>query len=557
METNTTVNFSKKAAIVITCIIGLTICFLQRFKLYTFESDHLFLFDANWITDHIFKVGGVNLIISSFLTQFFRFPIIGVLVTTIIYVTVILCANKLISSIIETKTINPLSLVPAGFMVLCIEDPSYGYRGHVAMAVGMAAVIVYQRVIQRKEKYEIAIALAFSVALYALFEAVALLFDATILTIALLNKRKVTAALIAIAVTLLCGFAATTSEQFISMTEATLPIQYYNWPTSFCTMFFAWLAVPAMLLLAKAENVIKTKRDIIDAVTLTIIVVAFSLGFNKLHNTKITKMQHECYLAENNRWEDIAKLNKRSNSTTNIVSYINLALAMQGQLLDRMFEFNQQLPSQRTNSRTVRNEILRMESLVYFKSGNMAEARQAAFNSALITPGGVEPHDFLRLIAINKSFGASEVSQKYADALSKTLFYKQKAANAIADTNITRLPANSNFCEIEGFAHDYCEIAEANKQNIVAEQYYIAYVLLSADKNRLLSYLNDHKGVQLHRRVEEACAIMFSTDECREFSISENVINDFERLKKGQEINGFHKTYWYYIAYLNKTMKQK
>ena len=187
----------------------------------------------------------------------------------------------------------------------------------------------------------------------------------------------------------------------------------------------------------------------------------------------------------------------------------------------------------------------------------LAEARQAAFNSALITPGGVEPHDFLRLIAMNKSFGASEVSQKYADALSKTLFYKQKAANAIADTNITRLPANSNFCEIEGFAHDYCEIAEANKQNIVAEQYYIAYVLLSADKNRLLSYLNDHKGVQLHRRVEEACAIMFSTDECREFSISENVINDFERLKKGQEINGFHKTYWYYIAYLNKTMKQK
>lgn len=268
-------------------------------------------------------------------------------------------------------------------------------------------------------------------------------------------------------------------------------------------------------------------------------------------------MQQECYLADNCRWDKIIKLNSHNNVKTNFISYTNLALAMQGQLLDQMFEFNQQLPTQQNNSRTVRNEILRMESIVYHLSGHAAEARQAAFNSALTTPDGVEPHDFLRLIAINKSFGADKVSQKYADILDKTLFYKQKTATALANTNITKLPQNSTFCEIDGLASDYREIVKVNPQNTVAQQFYIAYILLSADKQRLLSYLDDHKGEPLHRRVQEACTIMFTPEECRQLGVNEAIIKDFEALKKGLGINNFHQTYWYYIAYLNATLKQK
>lgn len=550
-----TTNTNQKITIATTCIIGFITFALQRFKLCTFESDHMFLFDADWIIGHLREVGGLNLIISSFLTQFFKFPIVGAIVTTIIYFAIILCVDKLISSVVESKSFNPLSLTPVGFMVLCIEDPFYGYRGHVAMAIGMAAVIAYQRVIQQKDKYETVIALAFSIVLYELFGAIALLFDSLILIIALLNKRKAIAALIATTATLLCCFAATVSGQFISMAEATLPTQYYNWPTPYRTMLFAWLAIPGILILVRATNRIKAKRNIIDTIILILVVMGFGLGFKQLHNTKTAKMQHECYLADNNRWKEIVELNKRHHSPTNMVSYINLALAMQNQLLDRMFEFDQQLPTQRTNSRTVRNEILRLESTAYFLSGHMAQARQAAFNSVLITPDGIEPHDFLRLIAINKAFGNNHVSQKLADVLSKTLFYNRISKNILADTNTPKLPSISNFCEIDGFANDYQKIVKANPQNTVAQQFYIAYILLSADKNKLLSYLEEHQGQPMHRRVEEACTIMFSADECRQFGVSENVINEFEMLKKGQKINNFYKTYWYYIAYLNTTLK--
>ncbi len=549
---NKTTNTNGKITIAIVCIIGLITFVLQRFKLYTFESDYLFLYDTDWIMQNLLAPGGINLIITSFTTQFFKFPIVGATVATIIYAAILLCLKQLISNTIQTGEHFPLLLIPIGFLLMCIEESSYSFRGHTTFAICMIVTVLYQRFVSRHERFGLTAAALCTLLLYLAAGSVALLFATIVLVTDILQKRNVINGFVCICVVFICGFAFYLTGTFISTVEASLPMQYYNWPSSGLIATCAWLAVPAVVIAAKFINIQR-----FDYIALAVIVAGFSFGLNKMHDAKKYKMQHENYLADNGRWDNIVRLNSRNNMKTNFISYTNLALAMQGQLLDRMFEFNQQLPAPRTDSRIVRNEILRMESLVYFKSGNMAEARQAAFNSALITPGEIEPHDFLRLITINKSFDADAVSQKYADALSKTLFYKQKAATAVADSNITRLPANSNFCEIDGFAHDYRKITEANKQNIVAQQFYIAYILLSADRNRLLSYLDDHNGQPMHRRVEEACTIMFSTDECRKFGISENVINDFEKLKKGQKINDFHKTYWYYIAYLNKTMMRK
>ena len=525
---------------------------LQRFKLYTFESDHLFLFDADWFWSHLCKVGGLNLIISSFLTQFFKFPIVGTIVATAFYLTVLLCLKRLIFGTIWTEKQNALILIPIGFLLMCVEEPFYSFRGHTAFVICLIVSVLYQQFISRSLKFRLAATILCAALLYLAAGSVAFLFAIIVLITNILQKRKAINGLIAIAIVFACGFIFYLNESFVSFAEAILPMQYYNWPTSGWIATCAWLSV---LAIVAASKLILNQR--INYTILAAIIIGFGFALNQMHDKETDKLQHECYLAENCRWNEIIKLNSHNNVKTNFISYTNLALAMQGQLLDRMFEFNQQLPTQQNNSRTVRNETFHLESLSFFLSGHVAEARQAAFNSALITPGGVEPHDFTRLIHINKSFGADKVSQKYADVLGKTLFYKQKAATALADTNITKLPQNSTFCEIDGFASDYREIVKANPQNTVAQQFHIAYILLSADKKRLLSYLDDHNGEPLHRRVQEACTIMFTPDECRQFDVSENVIKEFEMLRKGQEINNFHRTYWYYIAYLNKTLGRK
>lgn len=220
-----------------------------------------------------------------------------------------------------------------------------------------------------------------------------------------------------------------------------------------------------------------------------------------------------------------------------------------------MFLFEQQLPIQQTDIKKVSNAILRMTSQVYHYCGYVAGTRKAAFNSSLITAGGIEPHDMLNMLAADKAIGTKEACSKYANLLSKTLFYSDDALKALHKEPV-KLPASNNFCEIHGLGYDLAQIAEANPQNNVARQFNLAYLLLSADKEKIHSYVsNKRDGEPLHRRLQEACTVMFSTDECRTLGIDEDVISDFEKLKKGQKINGFDQSYWYYIAYLNINLK--
>lgn len=523
---------------------------LQRFKLCTFESDHLFLFDANWIIGHLREVGGLNLIISSFLTQFFKFPIVGTIVATIIYVSVVYCTNKLISLTTETEDFHILAIVPATFLLLCIEIQFYSFRGHTALAICMIVTVLYQSFTNQHKKYDLAAAVLCTLLLYIIAGSVAAVFAAIVFVTGFLQNKKTTAGIVAIATLIICGFASYLLEQFVSFSEAISPIQYYNWPAPTMISICTWLSVPAVILLSKFIYNQKFNLTLFAA-----LLLVFGFGLFKLHDLETYKMQHECYLAENEKWDKILAMNHRKSVKTNFISYTNLALAMRGELLDRMFEFNQQLPTQITNSRTVRNDILHMDVIVYYHIGHLALARKYAYNSSQITPGGIEPHHFTRLIAINNVLGLSKVSEKHSLTLHKTLFYKNIPQKDNISNYSARLPRSNNFCEMFGFAHDCREIIATNPENAVAQQFLTAYILLSADKNRLIEYLNEHKGQTLHRRIEEACTIMFSTDECRSYGVSESVINDFERLKKGLGINNFHKTYWYYIAYLKNTLK--
>ena len=540
-------------ALIIMLLFVFTFSF-QRFKLYTFESDNLFLFDFTWIKQHLFEIGGVNLIFTSFLTQFFKFPIVGAIITTIVYISIIYCVVKIAKKVTKNLNFGIISLLPIGFLMLCVEEPFYSFRGHVSLAICLIITFVYLNNRALFAKFDAIFASLFALLIYVLFGSVAWLFAILIIVNSICQHKFPTNGIIALIALFVCCTISYLCENFVSIEEAASPLQYYNWPTSYLITTCAWFSVILAIIVLIFAN--KLNNKYIKSVTLAVMIVAFGFALSKIHKPDVAKMQHESYLADNNCWNEIIKLNKRKPTKTKLISYINLALAKQNLLLDRMFEFNQQLPTQRTDSRIVRNEILRMESLVYFESGHLAQARKAAFNSVLITTGGIEPHDVLRLIPINIAMGTKNVAQRYADALSKTLFYSESAKCALTDTNKI-LPSKSNFCELYGFANDYREIVETDTQNVVAQQFYIAFILLSADKEKLRNYIETTKNANLHKRVQEACTIMFTTDECRQMGVTEKVINEFEALKKGEKIADFYRTYWYYIAYLNTTLKKQ
>lgn len=545
---------SHKSAIISTTI-WLIVFFLQRFKLYTYESDHLFLWDTNWILEQLNSVGGLNLLATSFLTQFFRFTIVGTTVATTLYCIIIQCGIKLISEFTDDNKVKALAFLPAIFLSLCIEDPFYGFRGHVALTLGLLVVLAYRKMAKRMPNAELATCLIFALVTYLAIGSVSILFLLTILTINVLTKQKALSPVISLAVTLLCGFIANRFGHEASFEESTSPLLYYNWPTGYKTLLLAWLSVPVSLLISFALSKMHKGRDIASSAILIVAVVGFGFAFRQMHDAKTSKLQHECYLADNERWDDIINLNREKHGPTYLISYTNLALAQQGKLLDQMFLFEQQLPVQQTDIKKVSNAILRMTSQIYHHCGYVAGTRKSAFNSNLITPGGIEPHDMLHLLMADKSIGSKDACEKYANLLSKTLFYSN-SAKSVLNANAVNLPENNNFCEIHGLGYDLEQIANANPQNEIAKQFNLAYLLLSADKQRILDYLSNKPANEpVHRRIQEACTVMFSADECRSMGVDEEVINDFEKLKKGQKINGFDSSYWFYIAYLNINIK--
>lgn len=537
-------------------ILWLIVFILQRFNLYIHESDNLFLWDTDWILGQLNNAGGFNLLASSFLTQFFRFTIIGTTATTILYCIIIQCGIRLVSAFCDDSKAKALAFLPVAFLTLCLEDQFYGYRGHVALALCLLAVVAYCKMARLWPKAEFAICLAFTIVSYLALGSIALLFAFTTLIFNLLTKQKTSPALISLALALLCGFGVNRFGSVASFEESASPLMYYNWPTGYNTLLLAWLSVPASMLTAFALSKMQKGRDIASSAILIVAVAGFGFGFSKMHDAKTSKLQHECYLADNGRWNDIIDLNKKKHGPTYLISYTNLALAQQGKLLDQMFDFEQQLPVQQTDIKKVSNAILRMTSNVYHHCGYVAGTRKSAFNSSLITSGGIEPHDMLKLLWADKAIGSKESCAKYANLLSKTLFYSSPARKLL-DEEAVNLPASDNFCEIHGLGYDLAQIAEANPQNNIARQFDLAYLLLSADKDKISEYIsNKPDGEPLHRRIQEACTVMFSTDECKAMGIDDEVINDFERLKKGQKIEGFDNSYWYYIAYLNINLKK-
>lgn len=546
----------KKQKTLIAVAIFITIwaatALLQQYKLYTFEADHLFLYNLSWIGQHLSHAGGVALLISSFLTQFFYFPILTAIITTLLYYLVWWSLNSIIKMTLGREN-NLLSFLPILPLFLCIEEPFYGFRGHTATVITLLFCCLYLKQTATNKHTAITTILVTIIVHYIV--GTSILFASLVLTTALLRKQKASDGVIAVILALLGSFLCYQIGQFTSFAQALTPLQFYNWPTSYTIALSVWITIICTIILTyyTAKN---NKQTIIDYTITIASIVVTGFIYNKIHNPQTYKMLYECCMADKENWKAIIKHNKKLEQDTYFLSYTNLALAKQGKLLDEMFLFYQQIPNQQVDIKKVSNEVLRLRSHFYYHSNYIAATRKASFNSSLITPGGVQPHDMLHFIATNKIVNTAQATQKYVDILEQTLFYADTARALFAQPNIGNLPEQNNFFEIDGFTNDFAHVIDANPQNAVAKQFYLAYILLSADKNSLRNYISAHANEPLHPRLQEACTIMFTPDECQQLGVSNEIMQQFEALKQGKKLQHFYQTYWFYIAYLNTTMKK-
>lgn len=213
------------------------------------------------------------------------------------------------------------------------------------------------------------------------------------------------------------------------------------------------------------------------------------------------------YLVRTHQWQRIIeKAEKHQASSPMSVSCVNLALAMQGQLCDRLFEFYQNgaeglFP---TFTRDMTSPLPTAEA--FYQLGMVNDAERYAFEAQEAIPNYRKSGRLTRRIAqceiINGNYA---VAAKYLRMLEHSLFYRQWAKSQerflYNSAAVKADPEYGRLGDIRIKRHDYLFSDQEMDQmlglllvdnkkydNRMAYEYLIAYELLQRDVNRFMQY---------------------------------------------------------------------
>lgn len=213
------------------------------------------------------------------------------------------------------------------------------------------------------------------------------------------------------------------------------------------------------------------------------------------------------YLVRTHQWQRIIeKAEKRQASSPMSVSCVNLALAMQGQLCDRLFEFYQNgaeglFP---TFTRDMTSPLPTAEA--FYQLGMVNDAERYAFEAQEAIPNYRKSGRLTRRIAqceiINGNYA---VAAKYLRMLEHSLFYRQWAKSQerflYNSAAVKADPEYGRLGDIRIKRHDYLFSDQEMDQmlglllvdnkkydNRMAYEYLIAYELLQRDLGRFMQY---------------------------------------------------------------------
>lgn len=213
------------------------------------------------------------------------------------------------------------------------------------------------------------------------------------------------------------------------------------------------------------------------------------------------------YLVRTHQWQRIIeKAEKHQASSPMSVSCVNLALAMHGQLCDRLFEFYQNgaeglFP---TFTRDMTSPLPTAEA--FYQLGMVNDAERYAFEAQEAIPNYRKSGRLTRRIAqceiINGNYA---VAAKYLRMLEHSLFYRQWAKSQerflYNSAAVKADPEYGRLGDIRIKRHDYLFSDQEMDQmlglllvdnkrydNRMAYEYLIAYELLQRDVNRFMQY---------------------------------------------------------------------
>jgi hypothetical protein len=419
------------------------------------EQYQLFLFDSNYVWDIIRMPGGVADLLGQFCTQFFQFAWVGAAIIAVLLSLVQLLTLRLA----KWGWLYGLSFVPSFLLWIFLLDEH-------ALLGGIWAVLFTQ---------------------FAVWGLVRL------------PDGWVRRIMIIIAFFILYWIAWGGSH-------------YYRYPTVFPTLLYvAWVTAVILPFLVRITGTVLrdtiSKGNWIIRTVPSVLLVAAIMGtvIWKSANFKAEKVMQYDFMARHQQWNRILETINTEKPNNQIgVTVQNLALAMHGQLINHLLDYNQNgiaglLPDVQSDATS---PLPTAE--VHYQLGMISVAQRTVFEAQeAILDFQKSGRCYKRLAQTNLILGSYEVARKYLMALQKTLFYRDWANETLPllgnEEAIAKHPEYGRLrqmvCDEDYYFSDHVtpEMLEGlyacNTDNLLALEYLKAYYILTGDRENYAKLL--------------------------------------------------------------------
>ena len=431
------------------------------------EQYQLFLFDSTYVWDVVKHPGGIADLLGRFCTQYFLFAWVGAAIIALLLSAVQLLTLRLLGR----GWLYGLSFVPSFLLWLFLLDENALLSGVWAVLLTLLVACVIVR----------------------------------------LTNGWIRRILLIVAIPVLYVLVGPVCFP-IPIESLWHGVHYYRYPTVFpwllwgasLSAFVLWITGTVLRdTISKGNWIIRT---------VPVILVAVGMGWLvwKNANFKAEKVMQYDFMVCHQQWNRILETVNAEKPNNQIgVTVQNLALAMRGVLLERMFDFNQNsihglLPDVKEDATS---PLPTAEA--FYQLGMINVAQRTVFEAQeAILDFQKSGRCYKRLAQTNLINGQYEVARKYLMALQKTLFYRDWANETLPLLgNEKAIASHPEYGRLRRFAynedfyfsdHVTPEMLESlyyrNTDNRLAYQYLLAYCMLTGDQeryNRIISKNNE------------------------------------------------------------------
>lgn len=471
------------------------------------EQYQLFLFSGSYLAERLAVPGGLADYLGEFVVQFYFMPPLGAALLALLFVALQRLTWRLALQQGATAVWYPLTFLPPVVLLGCMGDENVLLSLAVALIFAQLAMLLWNRI--SGSKVAAAVYLVIGLPLfYWLMGACAWLVVVHIVLhgFVQLRARKACLAGLVAALMVLLGIVVSYQLVHYSLARLATGLNYYRYPLVLpLVVLLPMLVFSCFDVLVAALSRLQLRSRIVLVAVQLVLLLGTGYGMWRHYYAPSRYELINCdYLVRARQWDQIIRLAERKSPSTPLsVSCLNLALAQNGQLGDRLFEFYQNGPEGLfpAFNRDFFSPVSTGE--VFWALGFVNDAERYAFEAQEAVPNHRKSGRLCRRIAeANIIDGNYAVAARYLRMLQQAPFYHRWATDAMAllgreqaiDAHpvfgrLRSLQPKSDYLFSQAdIDHMLTVLFTGNTHNTMAYEYLVSDALLSKDLGKFNAY---------------------------------------------------------------------